>query len=161
MCSINCSICLISVCSKTVKWPNNPVDSSACMMNSVRPSIKFTVEVEKEGSLPFLDALLQRKDDGNLDVTVYRKPTHMDRYLDFRSHHPSHVKIGLVRCLYDRARSITTRQENLQKEECHLTEVLRQNGYPSNFIRSSSIPSRRDLETTEVPLRRRDADPHW
>ena len=86
-------------------------------LNSVRPSIKFTVEVEKEGSLPFLDALLQRKDDGNLDVTVYRKPTHTDRYLDFRSHHPSHVKRGLVRCLYDRARSITTRQEDLQKEE--------------------------------------------
>ena len=58
-------------------------------LNSVRPSIKFTVEVEKEGSLPFLDALLQRKDDGNLDVTVYRKPTHTDRYLDFRSHHPA------------------------------------------------------------------------
>ena len=121
-------------------------------LNSVRPSIKFTVEVEKEGSLPFLDALLQRKDDGNLDVTVYRKPTHTDRYLDFRSHHPSHVKRGLVRCLYDRARSITTKQEDLQKEECHLTEVLRQNGYPSNFIRSSSIPSRQDVETTEEPL---------
>ena len=45
-------------------------------LNSVWPSIKFTVEVEKEGSLPFLDALLQRKDDGNLDVTVYRKPMH-------------------------------------------------------------------------------------
>ena len=54
--------------------------------------------------------------------------------------------------MYDRARSITTRQENLQKEECHLTEVLRQNGYPSNFIRSSAIPSRRDVETTEAPL---------
>ena len=81
-------------------------------LNSVWPSIKFTVEVEKEGSLPFLDALLQRKDDGNLDVTVYRKPTHTDWYLDFLSHHPSHVKRGLVRCLYDRARSITTRQEN-------------------------------------------------
>ena len=98
------------------------------------------------GSLPFLE------DDGNLDVTVYRKPTHTDRYLDFRSHHPSHVKRGLVRCLYDRARSITTRQEDLQKEDCHLTKVLRQNGYPSNFIRSSSIPSRRDAETTEEPL---------
>ena len=63
-------------------------------------------------------------------------------HISFWSHHPSHVKRGLVRCLYDRARSITTRQDNLQKEECHLTKVLRQNGYPSNFIRSSSIPSR-------------------
>ena len=78
-------------------------------LNSVRPSIRFTVEEEREGSLPFLDTLLQRRDDGSLDVTVYRKPTHTYRYLDFQSHHPSHVKRGLVRCLYDRARSITTR----------------------------------------------------
>ena len=121
-------------------------------LNSVRPSIGFTVEVEREGSLPFLDTLLQRRDDGSLDVTVYRKPTHTDRYLDFQSHHPSHVKRGLVRCLYDRARSITTRQENLKKEECHLAEVLKQNGYPSSFIRSSSVPSRRNVEVTEAPL---------
>ena len=59
---------------------------------------------------------------------------------------------GLVRCLYDRARGITTRQDNLEKEECHLTEVLKQNGYPSAFIRSSSVPTRWDVDVTEVPL---------
>ena len=126
---------------------------------SVTPSIKFTVEVEKDGSLPFLGTLLQRRDDGSLDVTVYRKPTHTDRYLDFQSHHPSHVKRGLFRCLYDRARSITTRQVNLQTEECHLSKVLKQNGYPSTFICSSSLPE------MWIPLRhhhwKRDADPHW
>ncbi len=121
-------------------------------LNGVRPSIRFTVEVERDGRLPFLDTLLQRRNDGSLDVTVYRKPTHTDRYLDFKSHHPSHVKRGLVRCLYDRARSITTRQDNLKKKEFHLAEVLKQNGYPSTFVCSSSIPSRRDVEITEAPL---------
>ena len=106
-------------------------------LNSVRPSINFTVEVEKDGSLPFLDTLLQRRDDGSLYVAVYRKPTHTDRYLDFRSHHLPNVKRGLVRCVYDRARSITTRKDNLQKEECHLTKVLKQNSYPSAFIHSA------------------------
>ena len=55
--------------------------------NSLQPSIQFTVEVKRDGSLPFLDTLLQRKEDGNLGVTVYRKPIHTDRYLDFQSHH--------------------------------------------------------------------------
>ena len=45
-------------------------------LNSVRQSIRFTVEVEKDGGLSFLDTLLQRREDGGLDVTVYRKPTH-------------------------------------------------------------------------------------
>ena len=66
--------------------------------------------------------------------------------------HPSHVKRGLVRCLYGRARNITTRQDNLKKEECHLAKVLKQNGYPSAFIRSSSVPSRLNVQVTEAPL---------
>ena len=57
-------------------------------LNNVRPSIKFTAEVEKDGRLPFLDTLLQRRDDGSLDVSVYRKPMHTNRYLDLHSHHP-------------------------------------------------------------------------
>ena len=43
-------------------------------------------------SIPFLDTRITRKVDGKLDVTVYRKPTHTDRYLHFKSHHPTHVK---------------------------------------------------------------------
>ena len=65
---------------------------------------------------------------------------------------PSHVRRGLVRCLYDRARSITTRHDNLKKEERHLAEVLKQNGYPSAFVCSSSIPSRQNVDITEAPL---------
>ena len=120
-------------------------------LNSVRPSIKFTVEVEKDGTLPFLDTLLQRKGDGSLDVTVYRKPTHTDRYLDFQSHHPPHVKRGLVRCLFDRARSVTSSQDNLQKEERHLAKVLKQNGYPGAFIQSARHPPQREDPQDPLP----------
>ena len=70
------------------------------------------------------------------DVFVYRKPTHMDRYLHFESHHPTHVKRGVVKCLHDhdRSRGIINTQDNLQKEVDHLARVLKQNGYPANFI---------------------------
>ena len=54
------------------------------------------MEVEKDGALPFLDTLLRRKEDGSLDITVYRKPTHTDRYLNFQSHHLRRVKRGLI-----------------------------------------------------------------
>ena len=123
-------------------------------LNSVRPSIQLTVEAERDGMLPFLDTLLRRREDGHLDVTVYRKPTHTDRYLDFQSHHPPHVKRGLVRCLYDRARAIASTQDNLQKEEHHLSEVLRSNGYPGAFIRSAAWPPQREEDPQDLPSER-------
>lgn len=79
------------------------VDDLLHHLNSVRPSIRFTVEVERGGTLPFLDTCIQQREGSGLDITVYRKPTHTDHYLHFSSHHPRHMKRGLVRCLYNRA----------------------------------------------------------
>ena len=82
----------------------------------VRPTIKFTVEREEDRTLPFLDTLLRSREDGSLDVFIYRKPTHTDWYLHLESHHPTHVKRSVLRCLHDRAREIISTQDNLQKE---------------------------------------------
>ena len=35
-------------------------------LNKVRPYIKFTVELEKDGRLPFLDCLLEVDNDGKI-----------------------------------------------------------------------------------------------
>ena len=109
-------------------------------LNEVRPTIKFTMELEEDGSLPFLDTSLTRREDGTLNVTVFRKQTHMNRYLHFNSHHPASAKRAAIRSLFDRARNITLRKEDLRKEE-HFTTTFRQNGYPLPFIRviSSSM----------------------
>ena len=82
-------------------------------LNGLRSNIQFTVDLEKDGTLPVLDTLLWRNDDGSLGVTVYRKPTHMDQYLNFHSHHLIHVKWGLVKCLFGRVRNIVTTQWSL------------------------------------------------
>ena len=107
---------------------------------SIQPSIQFTLELEKDGSLPFLNTHLRSKKDDSLNITVYQKTTHTDLYLNFKSHHPIHVRKGLVRCLYDRARKVTTTPAHLQKEEKHLENVLKLNGYPTQFIHVSATP---------------------
>ena len=49
---------------------------------------------------------------------------------------------------------VLRRGAGVQKEECHLSKVLKQNGYPSAFILSSSLPSGRVVETIEAsPMR--------
>ena len=45
-------------------------------LNSLSQHIKFTIEIEKYGKLPFLDVLLTKKEDGGLGYQVYKKDTH-------------------------------------------------------------------------------------
>lgn len=48
--------------------------------------VHFTVELECDGKLPFLDLLLPHESDGSITTAIYRKSTHTDKYIDFESH---------------------------------------------------------------------------
>ena len=57
--------------------------------NSLDPHIQFTSEPSREdGSMPFLDTLVMPQPDKSLITTVYRKPTHTDLYLQWKSPQP-------------------------------------------------------------------------
>ena len=84
--------------------PRTQVDILLAHINTIEPSIKFTLERENEdGCLPFLDVLLHHNSNGTLSTTVYRKPTHTDKYLNIDSHHPLLHKVEVVRTLVSRA----------------------------------------------------------
>ena len=70
-------------------------------LNSIDPHIKFTVEQPNaKGAIPFMDTLPQPKGE-EISVSVYRKPTYTDRYVDFNSSHPIFAKNTVVRALMD------------------------------------------------------------
>ena len=133
---------------------NDYSDTLLAHINSLRDSIKFTMEREVDGSISFLDCQLRRNENNRLSVTVHRKSTHTDKYLSFDSHHPVHVKQGVVKSLFDRARRIISQESDLRKEEDHLNEVLRNNGYPKRFIYvNSKIKKAKPCdEEMEAPL---------
>ena len=112
------------------------------LLNSLHSIIQFTMELERDGSLPFLDTLLTRRGDGSIDTGVYRKTTHTDRYLQYSSHHTAHVKRGGASCTFHRARTVAV-GENIRREEKHLTEVLKINGYPDHIIGAAAKTRRR------------------
>ena len=53
-----------------------------------------------------------------------------------------------MRCLHERARRIVSTERNLKKEMNHLSRVLMHNGYPANFIRTSSVPVTQEEDLT-------------
>ena len=59
-------------------------------INSLHQNIKFTMEEESNGELAFLDTL--ERNNGEISVLVYRKPTHTDQYLHYSSHHQTSCK---------------------------------------------------------------------
>ena len=93
-------------------------------------SIKFTHEVETDNTIPFLDTLLERKEDGSVKVKVYRKKTHTNQYLAFDSHHPLHQKMGVARTLLHRSEEIVTEDEDRKQERNTIKTVLNICGYP-------------------------------
>ena len=53
--------------------------------------------------LNFLDVLVKMEDDEQFVTSVFRKPSHSDRYLHFSSHHPLCNKISVIETLKFRA----------------------------------------------------------
>ena len=84
-------------------------------------AIQFTVEINKEdGAIPFLDAIVKPEADENLSITVYRKPTLTDQYLQWDSHHHLSGKFSVINTLTNRAQTVCSNPELLCKEMDHL-----------------------------------------
>ena len=100
-------------------------------INSVDLAIKFTMEDnKKDGSISFLDTIVKPEADGSLSITVYRKPTHADQYLQWDSHHNLSAKFSVINTLSHRAQRVCSNPELLKQEKEHLRKALTQCKYP-------------------------------
>ena len=87
-------------------------------VNSIYPAIQFTVETKKkDGAIPFLDTTVKPETDGALFITLYRKPTHMDQYPQWESHHHLSSLYSVIHTDSYRAQTVWSNPELLPKEE--------------------------------------------
>ena len=85
---------------------------------------------KEDGVTPFLDSIEKPETDGKLSITVYRRPTHMDQYLQWDSHHHLSAKYSVISTLTHRAKTVCSNPELLQNEMEHLRKALTNCKYP-------------------------------
>ena len=126
-------------------------------INPIDPNIQFTCEEPRDdGSIPFLNMLIIPDEEGRLNTTFYRKPTHTDQYLHWDSHHAIPSKYSVIGTLYHRAKTICSSPQQLQKEELRLSKPLRRCKYPTWAINrvklKSQAPAQKKTKGTQVTL---------
>ena len=88
-------------------------------------AIQFTVENNKEdGAIPFLDTIVKPDTRDKLSITVYRKPTHMDKYLQWDSHHHMSAKYSVISTLTHRDKTDCSNPELPPQKVKHLRKGL-------------------------------------
>jgi len=122
-------------------------------LNSQHPNIRFTIELEENGQLPFLDTLVKRC-IGKSVTTVYHKKTFTGVYLNWTSLTAKRYKIGLIKCLTKRVLRICTTEEDKDQELRKLKLILLRNQYPAEVIdreMDNCIKRHPQRETTQQP----------
>ncbi len=119
----------------------NDIDILLQHLNSIEPSIQFTVERETNGDLAFLDLNVCRTIEGKLETAVYRKPTHTDKYLSYNSHHPVSHKKSVAKTLLQRAEHLPSNSDSQANEREYVLNILRENNYPKDFLKNCLNPS--------------------
>ena len=114
-------------------WPVN-VDEKAFLerLNSLVPSINFTLEEELDSSLPFLDVKVIRTQNG-FNFSVFRKETNVCSYVHFYSNHPLKTKLSVFSSMFLRAFRVCS-PEYVEEEFLRIREIGHDLKYPDFII---------------------------
>jgi len=105
-------------------------------LNTIESFIQFTTKQENEECFLFLDLLTKCSSNGHLLSAVYRKPTHLDRYLNFRSEHPIQQEQSVVNILLERAKELFSTAQDLNSGMKYVKRTLVLNCYPKWMIQN-------------------------
>ena len=130
-------------------------------LNEQHHNIRFTIEHEDKGRLPFLDTCVYRAFD-SYRTTVYRKKTFTGVYLKWTSLTTKKYKIGLIYCLLNRAWKICSDPDEREREIDKLRVILAKNEYPEQVVENEIqkfIKNRQPAQATGTNDQQADEQP--
>jgi len=110
------------------------------------------MEMNKNGSLAFLDTLITRLEYGQLSTKVYRKPTYTGKYLHFCSGYPLAHKCAVLNTLLQRANKLCDQESERQEETNLVRSTLKQNGYPGKLLKPVNKTKNEEHETRGLAI---------
>ena len=130
-------------------WPcKENLNDFLPLLNNLAPSIKFTVENENEGKLPFLDCTVHRVERA-FKFSIYRKPTNVCSYIHFYSAHQNKVKVSAFSSMFLRALRICS-PEFLDEEIDNIYCIATKLKYPKTFIEKSLNQAKKTFYRTNA-----------
>lgn len=102
-------------------------------MNEIHHRIKFTVEMEQNGALNFLDLKVIRTMN-EIHFEVYRKPTQTDCIIGKDSKHPEQQKLASINAYTERLLQIPMKKEAYQREIKIIEDIAKRNGYKKEVV---------------------------
>ncbi|XP_075163197.1 uncharacterized protein LOC142235821 [Haematobia irritans] len=108
------------------------IDKILTKFNSFDANIKFTIEKEENGSLPYLDMRLSR-DKNNILIDWYQKPTSSGRLLNYYSKHPKRIIKNTAHNFIERVINTSDKRFHKQNKQ-KIIRILQDNSFPQNTI---------------------------
>ena len=105
-------------------------------LNQAHFSVKFTMETECNGMLPFLGIQLLNRSP-QIETKVYVKPTNSGLLLHYQSHVDNRYKKGLLRTMLDRTHRLSSSWTHFSDECVRLKTVFSRLKYPKHLVNST------------------------
>lgn len=126
------------------------IDDTLQFLNSMCPNIRFTVEIENNHRLPFLDLLILRMPNGKIAFDIYRKETATQRYITNDSNHHQMHKRSAFNSMIFRMCKVPLSDKNYEKELSFIYETAVINGYSKDMIDSLVKKTKRRIHLHNI-----------
>lgn len=104
-------------------------------INSIHPNIEFSIEIEQDKSINFLDITITRLQNKH-EFSIFRKPSHTDTTIHSSSIHPYQQKVAAYNSMIHRLLHIPLSETNFARELNIIKQVAYNNGYNPDLIDS-------------------------
>ena len=118
-----------------ITLPIEAIETTKTIFESYNSKIKFTVELEQNNKIPFLDILIARDENGQLNTNWYKKSTSSDRILNFLSSHPFSVRKNVAEALIKRMLILSDKRFYHSNKKI-IFDILQKNNYPMKLIKN-------------------------